>query len=64
MFHLIGIPADGATPFTMAILDMSGSVHAARDRAEHIYQTTAHLYVQKLSGYRVEWRPIESRKRQ
>lgn len=51
---LVGIPADGAKPFTMAILDSPGDPHTA---AERIFKDTAHQYTQKLSGYRVEGAP-------
>lgn len=50
VYNMIGIPADGSAPFLMAILDMGPQ------RAETIWRETAHLYTQKLSGYRLELR--------
>ena len=57
VYNMIGIPADGSTPFLMCILDMG------KERAEIIWRETAHLYVQKLKGYRLEERVILPRQR-
>lgn len=48
--RLVGIPADGSKPFTMAILDSPGDVAA---NAKRIWNDTANLYTQKLSGYEI-----------
>ena len=48
IYNMLGIPEDGSTPFLMAIIEMGPA------SAERIWAETAHLYTQKLSGYRLE----------
>jgi len=55
-YDMIAIPADGSSPFLMAIVEL-GEASAAR-----IWKETAHLYTQKLIGYRLEPRIVRKRK--
>ena len=50
-YNMFGIPADGSKPFLMAILDGPG---AAPIKAAELFRATAHLYSQKLMGWRIE----------
>ena len=54
--RLIGLPADGSKPFLMAIA-------MNEENAKRIYAQTHHLYVQPLSGYRLEPKVSDGQRR-
>lgn len=48
---MMGIPADGSKPFTMAILDSPGDIADKKAAAAKNFEQNAKHYTQKLSGF-------------
>ena len=48
IYNMMGIPEDGSRSFLMAVVELGP------ESAKRIWKETAHLYQQKLSGYKLE----------